>query len=295
MTPRTIPCVIIAAALLATACGDSDETTATANPSTVVTTVAATTQTDADGGCGQPLAAPGDYEEVSLAGEVERSYWVVVPESYPDVAPVPLYLHLASGRGDHDAMMAGWRPYLGDIDGVMAIVNTQRRATTADLVAIVDEVSADYCIDPQRVHVMATSSSEAMAINMACDASDRIASFTAGIGPSVPLTECDPERPVPLLSFTGNADRPFVVELVEKWSGFNGCNAEPVAEDLGSGVTRKTYQECQADVVLFDIDTLGHAWPVHESKGPGAAFTAEYEEVDYLEEALRFFANNPLP
>lgn len=274
MTLRTTLFLILAAALLV---------------------AAACSQTDADDECGQSLAAPGDYEEISLAGEVERPYWLVVPESYPDVAPAPLYLHLASGDGDHDPMMAGWRPYLDDIDGVMAIVNTQRRATAADLIAIVDEVSAEYCIDPHRVHVMATSSSEAMAINMACDASDRIASFAAGIGQSVPDMECDPERPVPLLSFTGNADRPFVVELVETWSGFNGCGSQPVAEDLGSGVTRKTYQDCQADVMLYDIDTMSHAWPVHESKGPGAAWTAEYEEVDYLEEALIFFANNPLP
>jgi len=262
---------------------------------TVLLVAAACSQTDADDECSQPLAVPGDYEEASLAGEVERPYWLVVPASYPDVAPAPLYLHLAAGDGDHDAMMAGWRPYLDDIDGVMAIVNTQLRATTADLIAIIDEVSADYCIDPRRVHVMATSSSEAMAINMVCDAADRIASFAAGIGQAVPLTDCSPERPVPLLSFTGNADRPFVAELVETWSSFNGCDPEPVAEDLGSGVTRKTYQECQADVILFDIDTMSHAWPVHESKGPGAGWTAEYEEVDYLEEALLFFANNPLP
>ena len=45
MTPRTIPCIVVAAALLATACGDSDETTATVNPATTATTVTtATTQ-----------------------------------------------------------------------------------------------------------------------------------------------------------------------------------------------------------------------------------------------------------
>jgi hypothetical protein len=60
-------------------------------------------------------------------------------------------------------------------------------------------------------------------------------------------------------------------------------------------VTRKTYQGFQAEVVLYDIATLGHALPVHESKGPGAAYTAEYEEVDYLEEALLFFADKPMP
>ena len=42
MTPRTILCIVITAALLATACGDSDETTARVDPSTTATTVAAT-------------------------------------------------------------------------------------------------------------------------------------------------------------------------------------------------------------------------------------------------------------
>lgn len=43
MTLRTIPCIVIAAALLATACGDGAETTANVNPATTATTVAATT------------------------------------------------------------------------------------------------------------------------------------------------------------------------------------------------------------------------------------------------------------
>ena len=293
--------VLVVAASCSQAEIAEDESTEATTPATTSTVVASTTMAPTttravvDDGCDEPLAAPGDYEKLNVVGEVGRPYWVVVPESYADVVPAPLYLHLASGGGGHDPMMAGWRPYLGEIDGVMAIVNTERNATTADLVAIVDEVSADYCIDSHRVHVMATSWSESLAVKMACEASDRIASFVAGIGSAVPPLGCVPERPVPLLGFTGNADRRFVLELVEKWSEFNGCAPEPVADDLGSGVTRKTYQDCQADVMLYDISTLGHAWPVHESKGPGAAYTAEYEEVDYLEEALIFFADNPMP
>lgn len=47
--------------------------------------------------------------------------------------------------------------------------------------------------------------------------------------------------------------------------------------------------------MFYDIEGMGHAWPVHESKGPGAGYTAEYEEVDYLEEALLFFSDHPMP
>ena len=33
---------------------------------------------------------------------------------------------------------------------------------------------------------------------------------------------------------------------------------------------------------------------MHEAKGPAAAWVAEYDEVDYFEEAYRFFAEHSL-
>ena len=62
-----------------------------------------------------------------------------------------------------------------------------------------------------------------------------------------------------------------------------------------SGVLRETYENCDADVLFYDIEGMDHAWPLHEAKGPGAALIAEYAEVDYLDEAIRFFAEHPLP
>ena len=83
--------------------------------------------------------------------------------------------------------------------------------------------------------------------------------------------------------------------LVEQWVGINGCDSEPLVEDLGSGVLRKTYEDCDADVVFYDIEGMGHTWPLHEAKGPGASLVTEYAEVDYLDEVLPFFAYHPLP
>ena len=130
---------------------------------------------------------------------------------------------------------------------------------------------------------------------LACESSDRIASFVSALSGHVPPAGCDPERPVPLLSFTGDVDRTQVAALVETWAGINGCDPDPKVEDLGSGVLRKTFENCEADVLFYDIVGMGHAWPLHEAVGPGAELIAVYEEVDYLDEAVRFFTEHPLP
>ena len=128
----------------------------------------------------------------------------------------------------------------------------------------------------------------------------RVASYSPGIGSSVPLPGCVPERPVPLVSFTGDLDRGRDTALVAAWAEMNGCDPEPTIEELGSGVSHVRYEGCDAAVELFDIDGMGHVWPLHDCleethPGEASAYCSEYEEVDYLEDALRFFDENPLP
>ena len=84
-------------------------------------------------------------------------------------------------------------------------------------------------------------------------------------------------------------------DLVTRWSAINGCDPEPAVEDLGSGVLRKTFQNCEADILFYDIEGMGHCFVFHEAKGPIAGWVCEYEEFDYFEDGLRFFAEHPLP
>lgn len=46
------------------------------------------------------LDEPGEYEGPNVFDKVEQPYWVVVPETYQDVAPAPWYLWAAPGGGD---------------------------------------------------------------------------------------------------------------------------------------------------------------------------------------------------
>jgi len=308
---------LITVALMVTACGSAEtgaqQETTTEPPSTApvmptsttATTVATTTTTQppktttttsasAGHGC-EALHEPGEYEGLNVVGDLEQPYSVVVPEAYANVAPAPLYVNLASGSGSHDVFMSGWRPYLDDLPGLMVMVNTSRGATPEQIGALIDQLNTDYCIDAEQIHALGTSRSQGMVGTLACEQSDRIASIVTAIGSHRQSEECNPDRPVPLLSFTGDGDRPAMTAQVETWADLNGCNPEPLVEYLGSGIQRKAYQNCDADVLFYDIEGMGHAYPLHEAKGPAAGYVAEYEEVDYLEEVYEFSTQHPLP
>lgn len=295
MRSRRMSSIVVAAALVMAACGGGEAADTTQEAVTTMAPPTTTSAPVAGDGCDMPLAESGEYEGFQI-GTVDQPYWVVVPASYDEVVPAPLYLHLASGSGDHDGSLAGWLPYLDDLNGVMVMVNTQGaiRGEPDVMLTLIDQMSSEFCIDQSRIHVMGTSSSGDEAERLACEAPDRIASFVTGISGNVPSARCSPESPVPLLTFTGDVDRSSTKRLLERWTSVNGCEPELVVEDLGSGVFRKTYQSCVADVLFYDIESMGHAWPLHEAKGPGAAYVAEYEEVDYLDEAMKFFADHPL-
>ena len=251
-------------------------------------------------GCVAPHG-PGEHEglteSVSIAGTIRHPYTVVVPESIDPTVPAPIYLHLASGVGNRDAMLDGWRPQYAhtDIPGLMVVVGTNLGANSESLLALVDQLSDEFCVDASRIHVMGTSWSAHMAVDLACYAADRVASVSSGLGARAPYQSCDPERPVPLLSFSGDRDRHGDAALVAAWAELNGCDPEPATEELGSGVSHVVYDGCDAAVEFFDIAGMGHVWPLHDCLDAASPYCSEYEEVDYLEETLRFFEENPLP
>ena len=247
-------------------------------------------------GCDKPLVAPGDYEGNNDVGDDAERYWVVVPGSYGENGPVPLVLWLSSGGGFVDTNYAGWRPYLDDIDVLFAVASTEteRSLDTDTMLALIDRLEEDFCVDLRRIHVMGESSSSGAVGRLACAASERIASFLGGMG-GFDAPGCVPERPVPLFAITGDQDRWIVEPSVERWAEANGCDADPLVEDLGSGVSRSTYQGCTGDVVFLDIEGGSHAFIFHECIGPAAPLCQAYAEVDQLQDALEFIDQHPLP
>jgi dienelactone hydrolase len=249
----------------------------------------------ASAGCEGPLVEPGVYDGVneftSDIGDVVQAYRVVVPQGYAERAPVPLILFPASGSGDLDYSFGWWSPYLDPAESIF--VMAEQRSTTT-MTALLDRLEEAYCIDPRRVHAMGSSSSTITVLKLACEASDRIASYSVVMAGFSPLF-CAPERAVPLMAMTGDTDRWTVSQSVEEWAEAYECDGDPVIEDLGSGVTRTAHQGCLADIVLYDVEGAGHVFFHPECLGGESEPCYPNEVLDQLREMERFFAEHPLP
>jgi poly(3-hydroxybutyrate) depolymerase len=189
-----------------------------------------------------------------------------------------------------------WEPYLGPAESVFVVAEqrTFKHRETSTLTALIDQLIEGYCIDPRRIHAMGQSGSTFTVGLLACAASERIASFSAGLGAFQPVG-CTQQRPVPLMATTGDPDRGTFHRYVELWAEAYECSSDPIVEDLGSGVTRTAHQGCLADIVLYDVEGVGHGIFLQECLRSGFDSCFENEAFDLLREAELFFAEHPLP
>lgn len=244
----------------------------------------------------------------------QRPYALLVPDNYdPDVAaPLVLSLHGYGATGELQALYFGLtedaqtRGYLvampdGLIDG------NQRRfwdATDACcnstgepvddvtyLNAVLNDVVAQYNIDPARIYVIGHSNGGFMAHRLACEIGDRIAAILSLAGANWEnAADCPAENSVNVLQIHGTADDtiaydggnvgggnyPSAPQTVAHWAAANGCEGELQDVDtldlvpgvLGEETTRAGYQGCPdgGDVLLWTIEdgehipTFGDAW-----------------------------------
>jgi len=107
------------------------------------------------------------------------------------------------------------------------------------LLAVIDEMKAQYNVDDNRVYILGHSNGGFMAHRMACDHPSVVAAIAslAGAAHASPL-DCAPASPVHVLQIHGFLDvvvlyeggvifdepYPSAVETVEQWASFNGCD-----------------------------------------------------------------------
>ncbi len=248
-------------------------------------------------GCSrEPAVQPGDYVALNDVDGAGQRYWTVVPDPY-DGGPLPMHMILGSGGGSADINYEGWRPFLDADDGLVVIVGTERDTgrSVDTFEALVDQLGEDYCIDLDRMHLSGGSWSAGLTALLMCKMPDTFASFADGGGSFMQASVHCP-TPKPLVAMTGDVDRDNVERSVESWAEINGCDPEPTTEDLGSGITRFTYERCDADVVLYDLEGMGHAAPMKKCVGPAAdaGVCAEYADFDSFDVWNDFFAEHPL-
>lgn len=173
--------------------------------------------------------------------------------------------------------------------------------------ALIDELAAQYCIDPGRVFATGMSNGGFLSHRLGCELSGKIAAIAPVAGVlGIPFENCQPARKVPVMHFHGTSDLlvpygggglttyPSVADSVARWRQIDGCSdALTVTHDQGDSQCLSA-QECAdgAEVVLCTVDGGGHTWP---GGTPVPGFGKTTMDLDATNAMLDFFEKHPMP
>ena len=276
----------------------------------------------ADGAAADPCAPeslPGTGAEAARtisSGGNEYQYLVYVPGGLDGPAPLVLNFHGLGGDGPGQARYTGYRE-LAEREGFVVIhpsgvlidgsqglrswelaqeagLNAQLDAERDDLQFVRDllnEVTAQFCVDPERIYSTGMSNGGGFSSRLACELADRIAAAFAVTLVTHPES-CEPSQPLAFAAVHGTADdivpfygtgespvaalartpeerdafREFFSqvmpdELAEFAADFN-CETTS-ASAIGVATTLTTYTDCDGGVEarFYAIEGFGHEWP----------------------------------
>jgi polyhydroxybutyrate depolymerase len=293
-------------------------------------------------GCEAGGTAPADLaEDTTTIVGAERRWLLSAPAWEEGGDPLPLVLDfhgLAEGADIH-AEMTQLGP-LGVEEGFVTVFphgtgepvswntdpNVDANPDLQLVVAVLDRVEQERCIDTSRIFATGLSNGAMMTSAVACGLSDRIAAVAPVAGIHLP-EGCDPTYPMPILTFHGTADPillfnggvgavfgppegatpttlppadlegPGYPETVRGWAELNGCEATFTDEQVSETVIRRVYH-CpdEAPLEFVIVQGGGHSWPGSEfSESIGDIVGPTTFDIDASREAWAFFQRHQLP
>lgn len=269
--------------------------------------------------CDAPLPAGDHHCRIEVDG-VERTFRVHVPRTRRRPAPLVLAFH---GTGSTSAQMGHITEFSrkADEEGFVVVYPqgaglvprwnvafVDREFSTADDLAFVRRLLAwsrsRLEVDPRRVYATGMSIGGFFSHVLACEMPETFAAIAPVA--AVNLTECDPERPVPVLSFHGRSDPvvlyggadevgvPSVREGMRRWAERNECRMETVELDRTEEVVCEAWPGCagNAEVILCTAGPGGHTWP-----GGNVPRHVGYttQQADATKLMWDFFERHPMP
>ncbi len=219
-----------------------------------------------------------------------RYYLLHLPSSYNGLTPIPLVfsLHGSGGSGITNETGTGFsikadaeRFIAVYPDGIGASWNAGGSGYPAAynnvndigfISALIDTLLNKYTIDVNRIYVAGYSMGAMMAYRCAAELSAKIAAI-APVEGTMLLTDCNPDRPVPIVVFhalddvtvpySGDAYHPAVDLVLGTWRRINGCSSIPDTVYDSGGVLGLQWRadETGADILLYRSNTGKHAWP----------------------------------
>jgi polyhydroxybutyrate depolymerase len=281
---------------------------------------------------GQRRLAQGQYTRRLTVEGLERSYLLYIPSGLNAGTQAPVIIALHGGGGTPEILSrqtelherAGRAGFIvvypagygrswnaGDCCGPAQRLGID---DVAFVKALADDLASVANVDRRRLFVTGFSNGGKMTYRLACELSDWIAAIAPlAAAISLPDSNCNPTRPVPVLHFHGLADEyaPFnggaskygpagiqrsVPETIGLWLRLNGCTNETRVTYQRGAATCTTHPNCQgqAEVALCTITGMGHQWPggkpiFSRRYGPG---TTDISASDVLP---AFFHNHSIP
>ncbi len=259
----------------------------------------------------------GDAPGQLIFGGLPRTYQVHVPAGLDHPAGLVIDLHGAGSTGSGQAALTNYNAVADQHGFVVAYPDgidfswaDGRGASIPDrqgvddvgfLVALADQLSHDYGIDPGRVFATGMSAGAFMATRLGCERADVVSAIAPVAGTLGSAFPCAPSRPVSVMEVHGTADPvvPFngggmlgrggysdivaAPAMAQRWRDLNRCPG-PVEDALaGTGdatsVHRFTAAGCAdgTDVVFIQVDGGGHTWPAaFDASQAGGQFFATH-------------------
>lgn len=275
------------------------------------------------------LNAQEEMDLTLVHDDIVRTYSLYIPASYSEDESAPLIFNFhgygsnafeQTWYGDFRAIAdtAGFllvHPQGTELDGVSHWnVGGWTVGSTVDDVgfteAMIDTLSLDYNIDPDRIYSTGMSNGGYMSFLLACQLSDRIAAVASVTGSMTPETfdNCSPSHPTPIMQIHGTADGtvPYdgdiwtesIDDVLNYWTSFNNCSDIPVitpVPDINTtdGCTAEQHVYLYGDngtsVEHYKVIDGQHTWP-------GTFFTSAGTNQDFNAsiEIWRFFSQYDL-
>ncbi len=249
---------------------------------------------DASAGCARPSlpAVRGERRHIT-AGSEQRGYLFDAPAS-EGAAPRPIIFAFHGFRADAAGLRVGTGlAALAEREGVILVtpeghegvhllgtvgrgwdLGADETRDVAVVRALLDALERERCVDRRRVYATGMSNGGFFASLLACRLADRVAAI-APVAGTMPLADCAPARPVPVLLTFGRADDVVPPTLMRAgrdwWAKVDRCDT---AHDHDGCME---YEHCAAELVACE-GPQAHSWP------PGTT-----------ERIWRFFAAHPHP
>lgn len=221
-----------------------------------------------------------------------RRFHVWTPTTYDGTKPLPL-VFAVHGWYSNGRDFQKWFKLEEHTDDAAVVVYPDSKTHvwdiggTTDLEffdAMIDGLTAAYCIDRSRVFALGFSYGGKMVHHLGCKRSDRFKAISVGDGSWAEGTPKCGRLPVLVTHRTRDDDELIAwgKDAAQRWAGVNGCGPDVETTDAAHGCV--AWRGCTEPVVFCEDTYFNEAWP-HEWN--------HTVREDYLRLTWRWFASLP--